>query len=109
MSLAQLTYFVAVAEEQHLTRAASRLNMSQPPLTRQIRDLESELGVALFQRTRSGMALLPAGEALLARARQILELVERTRSDARSWGNQTAVKAEFAAPTINTPQTPGLS
>jgi LysR family transcriptional regulator, benzoate and cis,cis-muconate-responsive activator of ben and cat genes len=89
MSLAQLTYFVAVAEEQHLTRAASRLHISQPPLTRQIRDLETELGVALFARTPRGMSLLPAGEALLARARQILELVELARQDARTW--QTAL------------------
>lgn len=86
MSLAQLTYFVAVAEEQHLTRAASKLHMSQPPLTRQIKELEAELGVALFSRTPHGMSLLPAGEALLSRARQILELVELTRQDARTWG-----------------------
>ncbi len=86
MSLAQLTYFVAVAEEQHLTRAASKLHISQPPLTRQIKELEAELGVALFSRTRHGMSLLPAGEALLSRARQILELVELTRQDARTWG-----------------------
>jgi LysR family transcriptional regulator, benzoate and cis,cis-muconate-responsive activator of ben and cat genes len=88
MSLAQLTYFVAVAEEQHLTRAASRLNISQPPLTRRIRELESELGVTLFERTPRGMSLLPAGEALLARARQILALVELARQDADTWRRQ---------------------
>lgn len=79
MSLAQLTYFVAVAEEQHLTRAAKRLHVSQPPLTRQIQQLEEELGVQLFERSPRGMRLLPQGETLLARAKQILELVERTR------------------------------
>lgn len=81
MSLAQLTYFVAVAEEQHLTRAAKRLHVSQPPLTRQIQQLEDELGVQLFERSPRGMRLLPHGETLLERARQILDLVERTRKE----------------------------
>lgn len=81
MSLAQLTYFVAVAEEQHLTRAAKRLHVSQPPLTRQIQQLEDELGVQLFERSPKGMRLLPNGETLLIRAKEILELVERTRSE----------------------------
>ena len=79
MSLAQLDYFVAVAEEQHLTRAALRLNISQPPLTRQIRALEDELGVPLFARTPQGMTLLPTGERLLVEARQILESVRRLK------------------------------
>lgn len=81
MSLAQLTYFVAVAEEQHLTRAAKRLHVSQPPLTRQIQQLEDELGVRLFERSPKGMRLLPNGETLLTRAKQILELVERARTE----------------------------
>ncbi len=75
MSLAQLEYFVAVAEEEHLTRAAARLHISQPPLTRHMKSLEQELGVPLFARTARGMKLLPAGEVLLQRARQILGLV----------------------------------
>jgi DNA-binding transcriptional LysR family regulator len=79
MSLAQLSYFVAVAEEKHLTRAARRLHVSQPPLTRQIQQLEDELGVRLFERSSKGMRLLPEGETLLERAKQILALVETTR------------------------------
>ncbi len=90
MSLAQLTYFVAVAEEQHLTRAAKRLHVSQPPLTRQIQQLEDELGVRLFERTVKGMRLLPEGETLLTRAKQILELVERTRSEVAAPKSPTA-------------------
>jgi LysR family transcriptional regulator, benzoate and cis,cis-muconate-responsive activator of ben and cat genes len=79
MSLAQLEYFVAVAEEEHLSRAEALLHISQPPLTRQVQKLEAELGVQLFERTPRGMKLLPAGLDLLPRARQILGLVASTR------------------------------
>ena len=82
MSIAQLEYFVAVAEEGHLSRAAARLHISQPPLTRAVQKLEVELGVPLFERTTKGMRLLPAGAQLLPRAREILALVERTRCEA---------------------------
>jgi len=81
MSFETLRAFVTVAEEENLTRAATRLRVCQPPLTRRIRGLEDELGTPLFERHASGMRLLPAGERLLGHARVILDAVARARDD----------------------------
>lgn len=77
MELRHLRYFIAVAEERHIGRAATRLHISQPPLTRQIQQLEEELDVQLFTRTPRGMDLTPAGELLLEEARNIRSIVEQ--------------------------------
>jgi DNA-binding transcriptional LysR family regulator len=77
VDLQRLKYFIAVAEERHITRAAARLGMAQPPLSQQIRILEAELGTKLFDRVPKGVALTPAGEALLEDARSILDAADR--------------------------------
>ena len=84
MDLRSLHYFVTVAEELNITRAAERLNMSQPPLSSQIKGLETELGTVLFVRGKRRLAMTEAGELLYRRAKQLLELSEQTRQEIRS-------------------------
>ncbi|MGF6882880.1 DNA-binding transcriptional LysR family regulator [Nocardia sp. GAS34] len=77
MDLRLLRYFVAVAEELHFRRAADRLHMSQPPLSRAIKTLEADLGAVLLRRAPGGVSLTAAGEVLYAEARSILEHADR--------------------------------
>lgn len=86
MELRHLRYFVAVAEELHFGRAARKLFLSQPALSRQILELEKELGTELFLRTNREVRLTVAGVAFLRHGREILSHVERSKSEARSMG-----------------------
>jgi DNA-binding transcriptional LysR family regulator len=80
MELRSLRYFVAVAEELHFGRAAARLHMTQPPLSRAIKHLEADLGAVLLNRSSAGVTLTPAGAALYAEARTLLEQAEQVRA-----------------------------
>jgi LysR family transcriptional regulator, benzoate and cis,cis-muconate-responsive activator of ben and cat genes len=84
VELRHLRYVVAVAEERNLSRAAVRLHLSQPPLTRQIRQLEAELGARLFERSARGVELTDAGRLFVDDARNILDTVARASQRARS-------------------------
>lgn len=86
MNFKQLTYFMAVAEEMHFGRAADRLDMAQPPLSRQIKQLEEDLGAVLFNRGRSAITLTQAGERLMARGKDILSRLEDTKLEVRRLG-----------------------
>ncbi|MFI9811936.1 LysR family transcriptional regulator [Saccharothrix variisporea] len=100
LEVRQLRYFVAVAEELHFGRAARRLGMAQPPLSRAIRDLERTLGVRLLDRTTHHVALTAAGEVLLREGRAALEAVTAAARRTRHAGRpapalRLALKADF--------------
>ncbi|MFI6937070.1 LysR family transcriptional regulator [Streptomyces sp. NPDC050287] len=100
LEVRQLRYFMTVAEELHFGRAAERLGMAQPPLSRAIRDLERQLGVQLLERTTRQVTLTPAGQTLLRDARIALDAVVAAAERASNAGKATpvlrvALKADY--------------
>ena len=83
MELRHLRYFVSVAEEENVSRAALKLHLSQPALSRQIRDLEDELGFELFQRSAKSVKLTDAGRVFLSEARAVLQRADEAIKTAR--------------------------
>ncbi|SEF35442.1 DNA-binding transcriptional regulator, LysR family [Amycolatopsis pretoriensis] len=97
MELRTLRYFVAVAEELHFGRAAARLHMSQPPLSRAVKQLEADVGAVLLVRSAAGVALTPAGSALLDEARALLEQADQARVRVASAAGATAITVGILA------------
>ena len=87
VELRHLRYFYEVANEMNFTRAAEKLNIAQPPLSKQIKDLEEELGVQLFERRPHFLALTPEGTVFKQYAGQILELADRSKEAVREMGS----------------------
>ena len=105
METRQLRYFVAVAEELHFGRAAKRLNISQPPLSQQIKNFETELGVTLFERNKRSVALTPVGKTFLDDARGILRAIERARArlETVAAGRAGRFDLGYIGPALDTP------
>src|SRR2546427_685632 len=103
MELRHLRYFVAVAEEGSFLRAASRLRVAQPALSKQMRDLEREVGVKLFERLPRGARVTPAGEHFLRNARTALESAARAIATARRTGSATGLKFAHSELYVYTP------
>jgi DNA-binding transcriptional LysR family regulator len=90
MDVRTLRYFVAVAEELHFGRAARRLHMTQPPLSRAVKQLETDLGAALLVRSPAGVSLTAAGAALYDEARTLLAQADRTRARVQAAADERA-------------------
>ena len=97
MEIRILKYFLAVAQEESITSAAQKLHMTQPALSRQIMELEKELGKQLFLRTNKKTYLTEDGLHLKQRAQEILSLVEKTASELRTTSGEVAGQVHFGA------------
>src|ERR1700760_3342270 len=96
MDLRLLRYFVAVAEERHFGRAAARLHMPQPPLSRAMNKLEADLGAVLLHRSAGGVMLTPAGALLYEEARTLLEHAEQARARVAAAGRPRLIIGTIA-------------
>ena len=105
METRQLRYFVTIAEELHFGRAAKKLNISQPPLSQQIKKFEDGLGVPLFLRNKRSVALTPAGKYLLDEAKEILQRIDRAEEKlhAVAKGEEGHFDLGYIGPALDTP------
>src|SRR5215208_5645266 len=102
MELRHLRYFVAVAEAENVSRAALKLHVSQPALSRQVRDLEEELGFALFERGAKSVRLTEAGRVFLIEACGVLQRVDEAVKAARAAATSSRSELHVAyAPTLS--------
>lgn len=110
MELRHLRYFLAVAEELNFTRAARKVGIGQPPLSNQIRDLENEIGAALFRRLSNGAELTAAGEAFLPEARAILAQAEQAKQSAMraARGQSGRLRVGFTSSAVFNPVVPAI-
>lgn len=110
MELRHLRYFVTVAEELNISRASARLRISQPAVSRQLRDLEEELRVDLFRRGKQGLKLTPAGEAFLAHARDLLRRSADAMKQMAAFAQQPkqTLAVGYIAPVLASILTPAL-
>ncbi|HZT22563.1 MAG TPA: LysR family transcriptional regulator [Verrucomicrobiae bacterium] len=96
MELRQLRYFVAVAETSNISRAAQKLFLTQPALSRQIKALEDEIGQCLLERSAHSIRLTPAGDALLREARELLQRVDAMLERVRAAGQSVRLRVGYA-------------
>ena len=97
MELRQLRYVIAVADHRHFTRAAASVPVAQPALSHQVRLLEQELGIELFERSRSGARLTEAGEIFLLRARRALAEMDAAREEIAAFKGLTSGRLVLGA------------
>ena len=110
MELRHLRYFVVVAEEEHFGRAADRLHVVQPAITRQVRQLEEEIGYSLFDRLKRGVRLTEAGRSFLEESRQLLSELERgvDRTRLVAQGKVGRLRIGFAEPATYSGELPRI-
>ena len=97
MTLTELRYIVTLAQEQHFGRAAERCHVSQPTLSVGVKKLEDELGVLIFERSKSAVRLTPVGEGIVAQAQKVLEQAQGIRELAQTGKNQLAAPLKLGA------------
>lgn len=97
MTLTELRYIVTLAQESHFGRAAERCHVSQPTLSVGVKKLEDELGVLIFERTKSAVRLTPVGEGIVTQAQKVLEQAQSIRELAQAGKNQLATPLKVGA------------